>query len=306
MGTMFRRKKTSLPSAPADEAGSEASARPEIGLRDIGLPEITRAPEITRDGEPRITPFLGREPRLETVRPPERDLLDARSSKAPIPEAPIPEAPIPDSGHRPQQETRPPMTDKPHSFPPEKTSQPEKPPHQEKTLHQEKTGPSAKPQSQSGPPSPPSRNPLSHLPHIGDPARRPNYPGIPGMERTDRPRPVVEGRKLIVGRDIELTGSIQACDTLVVEGRVKSDITDASVIEVAANGMFHGSAEVDHADIAGTFEGTLTVNKKLSLARTGRIIGTVRYTTLEVEAGGQIQGTMEVLGQEITSPTRLE
>ncbi|MGC2857401.1 bactofilin family protein [Novispirillum sp. DQ9] len=149
----------------------------------------------------------------------------------------------------------------------------------------------------SGMPSPPARNPLSHLPHIGEPMRRQSsYPGAPGMAG-DRPRPVVEGRKLIVGRDIVLTGSIAACDTLVVEGRVESDITDASVIEIAANGTFLGSAEVDHAEIAGLFEGQLTVHKKLSVSRTGRIIGRVRYATIEIEAGGQIQGGMEVLGQ---------
>lgn len=167
------------------------------------------------------------------------------------------------------------------------------------------------PASHTGPshtgPSRPARNPLSHLPNIGDAARRPTYPGLPGFDRhgphgghgghdtPQRSRPAVEGRKLIVGRDIELTGSIAACDTLVVEGRVDSTLSGASVIEVATGGTFHGTAEVEHAEIAGTFEGDLTVNKKLSLARTGRIIGTVRYTTLEVEAGGQIQGTAEVL-----------
>lgn len=157
-----------------------------------------------------------------------------------------------------------------------------------------------------GTPSRPSSNPLSHLPNIGDAARRPVHPGLPGYDRPGYERqersPVVDGRKLIVGRDIELTGSIAACDTLVVEGRVESNITDANVIEVAANGMFQGSADVDHAEIAGTFEGTLTVHKKLSLARTGRIIGTVRYATLEVEAGGQIQGTADVLPQPGTTP----
>lgn len=149
--------------------------------------------------------------------------------------------------------------------------------------------------------SPPARNPLSHLPNIGDAARRPLYPGLPGIDRghhetTPRTaRPAVDGRKLIVGRDIELTGSIAACDTLVVEGRVDSEIAGANTIEIAAGGVFHGTAQVEHAEIAGVFEGSLTVNKTLSLARTGRIIGTVRYATLEVEAGGQIQGTAEVL-----------
>jgi cytoskeletal protein CcmA (bactofilin family) len=246
MGTMFRRKKPTTPSAPEATAGRDASDRAEPTLA----------------ATPRVMPFPARDSALETVR-----------------------APVPGDGlspERPQQETRPPMTEKLTS-----PAQPEK-----------------RPPPAAQPPSPPSRNPLSHLPHIGEaPGARPLYPGLPGRDRIDRPRPVIEGRKLIVGRDIVLTGSIAACDTLVVEGRVESDITDASVIEVAANGTFHGSAEVDHAEIAGVFEGTLTVNKKLSLARTGRIIGTVRYATLEVEAGGQIQGSAEVLGQDAPAAT---
>lgn len=249
---MFRRKKPSTPSAPADQAGRE-----DVLRADAAEPSPDAAPSA--DAEPRVTPFPSREPRLEAVRSP-----DAGAGSAP---------------ERPQQETRPPMSDK--------TPTPPRP-----------NPPSSGATHPSGPPSPPARNPLSHLPNIGEPMRRASYPGMPGGERGERGRPVVEGRKLIVGRDIELTGSIAACDTLVVEGRVESDVTGANTIEVATTGTFQGSAEVEHAEIAGTFEGTLTVKKKLSLTRSGRITGTVRYATLEVEAGGQIQGDMEVIAAE--------
>lgn len=216
--------------------------------------------------EPRVAPFPVREPRLEPVRSPDTGAAPALSPALP---------PAPGQIGRPQQETPAPMSDKP--------SRPAAP-------------------TTSGLPSPPARNPLSHLPHIGEPTRRPTYPGMPAGTGSERPRPVVEGRKLIVGRDIVLTGSIAACDTLVVEGRVESDIADASVIEITANGTFRGSATVDHAEISGLFDGELTVHKKLSVSRSGRITGTVRYTTVEIEAGGQIQGTMEVIGQGTPAP----
>ncbi|MGZ0247735.1 MAG: bactofilin family protein, partial [Alphaproteobacteria bacterium] len=67
-----------------------------------------------------------------------------------------------------------------------------------------------------------------------------------------------EGKKLIVGREIELSGNISACDKLVVEGRVEAELQDCRQIEIAATGTFKGSAAIDMAEISGNFEGTLT------------------------------------------------
>lgn len=164
----------------------------------------------------------------------------------------------------------------------------------------------AEPKAVPAAPPPPPRpsNPLAHLPLHGAPARRAPIPGIRRPEGGERSRSgSVEHKKLIVGRDIEMSGTISSCDTITVEGRVESNITDAATIEVAPGGTFRGTAEVDHADIAGVFEGELVVHKKLSLARSGRIIGTVRYGVMEVEAGGQIQGTAEPL-QRADEPER--
>ena len=38
-----------------------------------------------------------------------------------------------------------------------------------------------------------------------------------------------EGRKLVVGREICLSGEIKACERLIVEGRVEADLTDSRV-----------------------------------------------------------------------------
>ncbi len=104
----------------------------------------------------------------------------------------------------------------------------------------------------------------------------------------------VEGRKLIVGREIVLSGQITSCERLVVEGRVEASLSESRFIEIAESGVFKGMAEIEHAEIAGTFEGTLTVRQKLWIRSTGKVTGTVRYGKIEIEEGGQIAGEVQV------------
>jgi len=132
------------------------------------------------------------------------------------------------------------------------------------------------------------------------PPARPEIPSrrmvdLPGAPRRADGRPETEGKKLIVGRDISLSGNITACERLIVEGSVEANLTDAVAIEVSETGMFKGSAEVEEAEIGGHFEGGLTVRKKLTVRSTGRIQGTVRYGRLVIELGGEVSGTVEVL-----------
>ena len=114
-----------------------------------------------------------------------------------------------------------------------------------------------------------------------------------------------EMRKLIVGRDISLSGEITACDVLVVEGTVEAKLRDGRNIEIAESGLFKGSVEIDEADIAGRFEGDISVRGRLRLRSTGKINGSIRYGELEVEAGGQLIGEIQVLTANSGSVARV-
>ena len=115
-------------------------------------------------------------------------------------------------------------------------------------------------------------------------------------QRLDRSRPrETESKKLIVGREIHLSGEITSCDKLVVEGQVEASLTDARVIEVAPTGYFKGDAQVNEADISGRFEGELTARDKLIVRSTGRISGSIRYGRIVIESGGEISGDMRSL-----------
>jgi cytoskeletal protein CcmA (bactofilin family) len=102
-----------------------------------------------------------------------------------------------------------------------------------------------------------------------------------------------ETRKLIVGREISLSGEITSCDRLVVEGSVEANLANCRDIEISESGVFKGSASIEDAEIRGRFEGVLHVRRRLLIRASGRVTGTVRYGQVEIECGGQISGDVQ-------------
>lgn len=102
--------------------------------------------------------------------------------------------------------------------------------------------------------------------------------------------PKEPGSKLIVGPNIKLKGvEITDCDTLVVEGTVEATM-DSRMMQIAQQGAFNGSAEVDLAEIHGAFDGDLVVREKLTIYATGKVTGKIRYGKVVIEEGGQLSG----------------
>lgn len=128
--------------------------------------------------------------------------------------------------------------------------------------------------------------------------QRPLPAGVVGLSqiargpRSER-REATPSGTLIIGRDIQVKGEIESCQSLIVEGRVEASLA-AETLHVLNAGLFKGSAEVERADIAGTFEGTLTVRGQLSIKANGRVSGQIRYARINIEVGGQIAGEVTV------------
>ncbi|MDH5722837.1 MAG: polymer-forming cytoskeletal protein [Alphaproteobacteria bacterium] len=99
-------------------------------------------------------------------------------------------------------------------------------------------------------------------------------------------------RCLTIGRGINMSGEIESCDHLVVEGTVEAALKGAKLLEVAESGVFYGTVEIEEATIAGRFEGDITVSGRLTLHATAVITGSIAYRELEVEAGAIIDGRM--------------
>ncbi len=107
---------------------------------------------------------------------------------------------------------------------------------------------------------------------------------------------VNEGRSLVVGREISLSGEIKSCDRLVIEGKVELSRAESRILEVSEHGVFQGDAVVETSTIAGLFDGNLSARGRVTVKSTGRVTGTLRYGELEIERGGTATGTLEEAG----------
>lgn len=145
-----------------------------------------------------------------------------------------------------------------------------------------------------------SSNSKTHSPTTGQPAHessrssRSSQGGEPGRAEASSPGSRYvrneEGSKLIVGPNIKLKGSeITDCEILVVEGRVEAAMKSRDIL-IAEGGVFSGKAEIDVAEVRGTFEGELTARLRLIIHASGKVSGTIRYGALTVEEGGVLCG----------------
>jgi len=113
--------------------------------------------------------------------------------------------------------------------------------------------------------------------------------------------PISVGSKLTVGPNIKLKRvEITDCDTLFVEGLIEATM-DSRLMEIAEQGAFKGSAEIDLAEIRGQFDGNLTVRHKLVIYASGRVTGKIRYGKLVIEEGGQLSGDVQ---SDLLHPTQ--
>jgi cytoskeletal protein CcmA (bactofilin family) len=124
-----------------------------------------------------------------------------------------------------------------------------------------------------------------------------DIPGAP-PRRPNAPRGNEESKRLLVGKDISLSGEITACDSLVVEGTVQATLEHSQSLEVTETGLYKGKVTIEEAIIAGRFEGELSVRGTLTVKATGVLEGKVRFTKLEVELGGVIKGDISPLTEE--------
>jgi len=135
----------------------------------------------------------------------------------------------------------------------------------------------------------------------------PQGAAAPGVTMPPRPagRPApAERRTLVVGKGISLQGTVTDAERLVVDGTVESQMIQAQELQITGTGVFKGEVQVDDAEIAGVFDGTLTARNSLTIRATGRVLGVARTRKLSVEEGGQLSGRMEMLTEgQASAPT---
>jgi cytoskeletal protein CcmA (bactofilin family) len=96
---------------------------------------------------------------------------------------------------------------------------------------------------------------------------------------------------IVIGNDVSIKGVLVVPNRAVINGHIDGEIT-AKELVVGQTGRIVGHAKTERADIHGEINQTLVVNQSLILRSTGKVVGVVHYSELEIEKGGLVEGKM--------------
>ena len=99
----------------------------------------------------------------------------------------------------------------------------------------------------------------------------------------------------IIRGDVRFTGTLHLDGR--IEGAVLGEGSDA-VFTLSEHGQVQGEVRVPHAMINGQVNGDIYASERLELATQARVVGDVRYNSLEMAAGAQVNGRIAHQGED--------
>jgi len=98
-----------------------------------------------------------------------------------------------------------------------------------------------------------------------------------------------------------IRGDVRFTGTLHLDGRIEGSVLgegSSAVFTLSEHGQVQGEVRVPHAMINGQVNGDIYASERLELAAQARVIGDVRYSSLEMAAGAQVNGRMAHQGED--------
>lgn len=92
----------------------------------------------------------------------------------------------------------------------------------------------------------------------------------------------------VIGADVRIVGDIITQGEMQIDGQVEGDISCARLV-VGESARITGAIKADTVRIHGRVTGTIDADA-VKIARSAEVIGDVTHATMEMEAGGQVEG----------------
>lgn len=113
---------------------------------------------------------------------------------------------------------------------------------------------------------------------------------------TKKKQPPIRG---LIGDGMSLRGELRFAEGLRIDGEVFGDVLaqgDArSILVISENARVHGKVTGGHVIINGEVLGPVHSSELLELQPKARIVGNVRYESLEMHQGAMIDGELKPL-----------
>jgi cytoskeletal protein CcmA (bactofilin family) len=96
---------------------------------------------------------------------------------------------------------------------------------------------------------------------------------------------------MTVGPGVRMEGAIRHFENLMILGSSEGEL-EGENLTIGEGGRLKGTATIRNMEVVGHFQGTAEVASHVLLRSTGSVDGTISYTSIEIENGGQISGEM--------------
>jgi cytoskeletal protein CcmA (bactofilin family) len=130
-------------------------------------------------------------------------------------------------------------------------------------------------------------------------------------KRNDR-SPTTSPDTSLIAHGTVIRGDLRFRGALHLDGRIEGAVLgegDDAVFTLSEQGQVQGEIRVPHAVINGHVTGDVYVSVRLELAAQARIDGDLRYHTMEMAAGAQVNGRIarqaDETPRELPSPSAL-
>jgi cytoskeletal protein CcmA (bactofilin family) len=97
-----------------------------------------------------------------------------------------------------------------------------------------------------------------------------------------------------VGAGTEIEGNIRTNEVVRVDGKIKGEVSAESVV-VGPNGIVLGDINANKVTIAGKIKGNITAASILELLASGQVLGDIRTNKLVISDGACFEGNCQMV-----------
>ncbi|MDK2877716.1 MAG: hypothetical protein PWR06_432 [Thermoanaerobacteraceae bacterium] len=109
----------------------------------------------------------------------------------------------------------------------------------------------------------------------------------------------------ILGAGTEFDGKIKAAGILRIEGKVEGEIESTGDVIITESGVVNADIKARHAVIAGAYSGNVSLEGKMEIRATGKVMGDIKVASLVIEDGGLLEGKCEMQNKAFDKSLKL-
>jgi cytoskeletal protein CcmA (bactofilin family) len=96
---------------------------------------------------------------------------------------------------------------------------------------------------------------------------------------------------VVIGDGVIIKGVFFVPAKAVINGIIEGDLTAEEVL-IGTTGKITGRISAKVIDVRGQINNTIVSEKSLIIRSTGKISGKIHYVEIEIEKGGEVEGTL--------------